>query len=93
MGDVLLRRTRLGLLDARRLCEPDAEGPSVVAAAMAGQLGWGAARVEREVEAWHELARAEGLVPEPVAAVGAPSAPAPEEPSTTAPGAAPEEAA
>ena len=64
VGDVLLRRTRLGLLDARRLCEPDAEGPRVVARAMAAELGWDDAQVEREVEAWRELARAEGLVPE-----------------------------
>jgi glycerol-3-phosphate dehydrogenase len=68
VADVLLRRTRLGLLDARRLCLPDANGPIVVAEAMAGQLGWDAARVQREVNAWHELARAEGLVPEPVGA-------------------------
>ena len=64
MGDVLLRRTRLGLLDARRLCAPDAEGPLAVAQAMAGELGWDDARVEREVGAWRELARREGLVPE-----------------------------
>jgi len=63
VGDVLLRRTRLGLLDARRLCEQDAEGPRAVARAMAGQLDWDEARVEHEVAAWHELARAEGLVP------------------------------
>src|SRR5215217_8650681 len=58
VGDVLLRRTRLGLLDARRLCEQDAEGPRAVARAMAGQLDWDEARVEHEVAAWHELARA-----------------------------------
>jgi glycerol-3-phosphate dehydrogenase len=92
VGDVLLRRTRLGLLDARRLCEADAEGPRVVARAMAGQLDWDEARVEREVAAWHELARAEGLVPRAAAVVAAPAV-APEEPSPTAPGAAPEEAA
>jgi glycerol-3-phosphate dehydrogenase len=91
VGDVLLRRTRLGLLDARRLCEPDADGPVRVARAMGGQLGWDEARVEREVAAWHEVAREEGLVPE---AARAPVAErAPEEPSPTAPGAAPEEAA
>ena len=66
VADVLLRRTRLGLLDARRLCEPDAEGPRAVARGDGRQLGWDDARVEREVEAWRELARAEGLVPEPV---------------------------
>jgi glycerol-3-phosphate dehydrogenase len=91
VGDVLLRRTRLGLLDARRLCEPDAEGPRAVAQAMAGELGWDAARVERELGAWRELARAEGLVPETVA-VPMPKR-EPEEPSPAAPGAAPEEAA
>ena len=98
VADVLLRRTRLGLLDARRLCEPDAEGPRVVARAMAGQLDWDETRVEREVAAWHEVASAEGLVPQATvgARVPAPApagAPAPEEPSPTAPGAAPEEAA
>jgi glycerol-3-phosphate dehydrogenase len=61
VGDVLLRRTRLGLLDARALCAPDAEGPRAVARALADELGWDDARVEREVAAWHELAAAEGL--------------------------------
>jgi glycerol-3-phosphate dehydrogenase len=63
VADVLLRRTRLGLLDARRLCEPGADGPVTVARAMAGQSGWDEGRVEREVESWYEVARAEGLVP------------------------------
>ena len=106
VADVLLRRTRLGLLDAQRLCEPDAEGPRVVAEAMAGQLGWDAARSQRELEGWQEVARAEGLVPEAAAvatAAAAPAAtpaeaarsaaPAADEPAPTAPGAAPEEAA
>jgi glycerol-3-phosphate dehydrogenase len=101
VADVLLRRTRLGLLDARRLCAPDAEGPRGVAQAMAGELDWDEARVEREVAAWRGVALAEGLVPEIAGAAseaspGAPApvgAPAPEEPSPTAPGAAPEEAA
>ena len=91
VADVLLRRTRLGLLDARRLCEPGAAGPARVARAMGGQLGWDDARVERELAAWHEVARAEGLVPAAVAAP-VPAQPA-DEPSPTAPGAAPEEAA
>jgi glycerol-3-phosphate dehydrogenase len=63
VADVLLRRTRLGLLDARRLCEPGADGPVTVARAMGGQSGWDEARVEREVADWYEVARAEGLVP------------------------------
>jgi glycerol-3-phosphate dehydrogenase len=61
VGDVLLRRTRLGLLDARALCAPDAEGPRAVAAALADELGWDDAQVDLEVAAWHELAAAEGL--------------------------------
>ena len=93
VADVLLRRTRLGLLDAQRLCEPDAEGPRAVAGAMAGQLGWDSPRTERELEAWRDVARAEGLVPEPAAVAVAEPRPAAEEPSPTAPGAAPEEAA
>jgi glycerol-3-phosphate dehydrogenase len=63
VGDVLLRRTRLGLLDARRLCAGDAVGPARVARAMAGLLDWDPARVERELAGWREEARAEGLVP------------------------------
>jgi glycerol-3-phosphate dehydrogenase len=94
VADVLLRRTRLGLLDAHRLCEPDAEGARVVADAMAGQLGWHADRVERELETWREVARAEGLVPKAGAVAEADAEPpATGEPAPTAPGAAPEEAA
>jgi len=91
VADVLLRRTRLGVLDARRLSEEDAEGPARVARAMGGLLGWDDAQVERELEDWQEVARAEGLVPPavPVPAVTA----EPEERSPTPPGAAPEEAA
>jgi glycerol-3-phosphate dehydrogenase len=63
VADVLLRRTRLGLLNARRLTEPGAEGPVAVARAMGGQLGWDEPRVERELAAWTEVARAEGIVP------------------------------
>jgi glycerol-3-phosphate dehydrogenase len=64
VGDVLLRRTRLGLLDARRLSAPGAKGVGLVARAMAGQLGWDDAQLEREIAAWRELARIEGLVPD-----------------------------
>ncbi len=66
VADVLLRRTRLGLLDARHLCEPAASGPRAVARAMAAQLGWDDARVEGELGDWRDVARAEGLVPEAV---------------------------
>ena len=63
VSDVLLRRTRLGLLDARALCAPDAEGTRAVAEAMAVELGWDAARTERELRDWYAEAEAEGLAP------------------------------
>jgi glycerol-3-phosphate dehydrogenase len=67
LADVLLRRTRLGLLAARPLVEPD--GPArMVAEAMAPELGWDSARVEAEVERWLEVAAAEGIALPPVAA-------------------------
>ena len=61
VADVLLRRTRLGLVDARAVCPPGADAPRAVAGALAAELGWDDARVEREVAAWHEHADAEGL--------------------------------
>jgi glycerol-3-phosphate dehydrogenase len=63
VADALIRRTRLGLLDARSLCAERVDGPERVARAMAGELGWDDARVPAEVEEWGEVARAEGLVP------------------------------
>jgi glycerol-3-phosphate dehydrogenase len=68
VGDVLLRRTRLGLLAARDLTAEAAPAPSAVAAALARERGWDEARVERELAAWREVAAAEGIVPEGVAA-------------------------
>jgi glycerol-3-phosphate dehydrogenase len=65
VGDVLLRRTRLGLLAARELTAPDAAGPRRVAEAMAPVLGWGAARVDAEVARFAAEADAEGLVVSP----------------------------
>ena len=89
LGDVLLRRTRLGLLDARALSDPAAAGVGLAGRAMAGELGWDEGRLEREVNAWGEEARLEGLVPggaRPVAADRLEEAP-------LKAGAAPEEAA
>jgi glycerol-3-phosphate dehydrogenase len=65
VADVLLRRTRLGLLAARALL--DADGPArAVAEAMAPELGWDGARVDAEVERWLEVAREEGIaLPDP----------------------------
>jgi glycerol-3-phosphate dehydrogenase len=59
VGDVMLRRTRLGLLAARGLSGRPA---ARVAAALAGELGWDAARAAAEVERFAEEARAEGIV-------------------------------
>ena len=63
LADVLLRRTRLGLLDARALVEPGSEGAERAVRAMAGELSWDDVRVAAEIEAWHGVAAAEGLVP------------------------------
>ncbi|MGH2856533.1 MAG: glycerol-3-phosphate dehydrogenase C-terminal domain-containing protein, partial [Solirubrobacteraceae bacterium] len=62
VADVLLRRTRLGLLAARELCSPGADGPRRVAEAMAGPLSWNAERIEKEAARFQEEAAAEGLV-------------------------------
>jgi glycerol-3-phosphate dehydrogenase len=60
LADVLLRRTRLGLLEARSLVVPD--GPArTVAEAMAPELGWDAAKVDLEIETWLDVAAAEGI--------------------------------
>jgi glycerol-3-phosphate dehydrogenase len=64
LADVLMRRTRLGLLDARRLGR---EPPRAVAVAMAAELDWDKARLDRELADWKECVRAEGLVPGSVA--------------------------
>jgi glycerol-3-phosphate dehydrogenase len=61
VGDVLLRRTRLGLLAGRELCAAHSEAPRRVARVMGVELGWDATRIEQEVERFHEEARAEGL--------------------------------
>ena len=61
VADVLLRRTRLGILAAPDLRDADSALP--VAGAMAEELGWGRRRVRREAEAWVEAARADGVDP------------------------------
>jgi glycerol-3-phosphate dehydrogenase len=64
IGDVLLRRTRLGLLAAREL-SPDAKGAGPVARVadvLAGELGWDRQRIEQEIARFSEEARAEGLL-------------------------------
>jgi glycerol-3-phosphate dehydrogenase len=62
IGDVLLRRTRLGLLAARELIASEADGPVArVADVLAGELGWDASRMREEIERFRVEARAEGL--------------------------------
>jgi glycerol-3-phosphate dehydrogenase len=63
LDDVLLRRTRLGILDARALTAPDSEGARLAARAIGGELGWDEQRIEQELRSWAEVARLEGLVP------------------------------
>jgi glycerol-3-phosphate dehydrogenase len=90
LADALLRRTRVGLLDARRLAEPGSEGARLAARAMGGELGWDDGRVEQELGEWIRVAGLEGLVPaghEPPAWEGE------REEAPLRAGAAPEEAA
>ena len=62
LGDVLLRRTRLGLLAAREV-GGGTRTPATrrVAAALGGELRWDAARMEAELAAWRAEAAAEGI--------------------------------
>jgi glycerol-3-phosphate dehydrogenase len=61
IGDVLLRRTRLGLLAAREL--GGVGGPiNRVADVLARELGWDGERVGLEIEHFAQEARAEGLL-------------------------------
>jgi glycerol-3-phosphate dehydrogenase len=62
VADVLLRRTRVGLLAARELCAPGGEAPLRVAQAIAPELGWDQQRVGEEVERFRHEAQAEGIV-------------------------------
>jgi glycerol-3-phosphate dehydrogenase len=65
VGDVLLRRTRLGLLAARQLCSERSGAPERVARAVASELGWGEQRVSHEVEQFRYEAAGEGIVVDP----------------------------
>jgi glycerol-3-phosphate dehydrogenase len=69
IGDVLLRRTRLGLLAARELTSPAPAGGAGhpdpvrrVGETMARELGWGAERLALELERFAEEARMEGIL-------------------------------
>jgi glycerol-3-phosphate dehydrogenase len=64
IGDVLFRRTRLGLLAAHELAgDGDGRGGPVarVADVLASELGWDASRTRLEIDRFAQEARAEGL--------------------------------
>jgi glycerol-3-phosphate dehydrogenase len=59
VADVLVRRTRLGLVAAAELREPDRA--LAVARLLGEELGWSESRVATEHEEWTRVAAAEGL--------------------------------
>ncbi|MGZ5342724.1 MAG: glycerol-3-phosphate dehydrogenase C-terminal domain-containing protein, partial [Solirubrobacterales bacterium] len=61
VADVLLRRTRLAVLDAPAL--RDGAVAQTVAELLGGELGWSKTRVGEEAAAWAEVAEREGLDP------------------------------
>jgi glycerol-3-phosphate dehydrogenase len=62
VGDVLLRRTRLGLLAARDLGDASGDVPLLVARALGDELSWDDHRVRREAAAFAAEAASEGIV-------------------------------
>jgi glycerol-3-phosphate dehydrogenase len=61
VADVLLRRTRLGILAAPQLRDAAAARP--VAEVLGAELGWSRRQVKREAEAWPQAAVLEGIDP------------------------------
>jgi glycerol-3-phosphate dehydrogenase len=61
VADVLLRRTRLGILAAPELREVAAVRP--VAEVLGAELGWSRRQVKQEAEAWLQAAALEGIDP------------------------------
>ncbi len=61
VADVLLRRTRLGLLAAPQL--RDAAAARAVAAAMGAELGWSRREIKQAAEAWPAAAAEAGIDP------------------------------
>ena len=66
LGDVFLRRTRLGLLAAPSVSND--EVPRRVARVLGVELGWDDARIDSELARWRDEAAAEGIAPSGVAA-------------------------
>jgi glycerol-3-phosphate dehydrogenase len=66
IGDVLLRRTRLGLLSARELMAGGGDVPMAIARianVMGDELGWDDARRAQECQEWERVAVSEGILP------------------------------
>ena len=61
VADVLLRRTRLGILAAPQL--RDAASVRPVVDVLGAELGWSRRQRSREAEAWPAAAAAEGIDP------------------------------
>jgi glycerol-3-phosphate dehydrogenase len=61
VADVLLRRTRLGILAAPQL--RDAASVRPVAEVLGAELGWSRRQVKAEAEAWLQAAALEGIDP------------------------------
>jgi glycerol-3-phosphate dehydrogenase len=68
VADVLLRRTRLGILAAPELRSAKAVRP--VADVLGAELGWSRRQRSREAEAWLEVAAEEGVDPAAARPVG-----------------------
>jgi glycerol-3-phosphate dehydrogenase len=65
LGDVLLRRTRLALLDPGELNRPESPSLRRAADVLGSVHGWNERRREQEAAAFAAEARAEGLLPAP----------------------------
>lgn len=66
IGDVLLRRTRLGLLSARELVAGAGDVPMAVQRVcdvIGDEIGWDQSRRAHEIEEWARVASAEGILP------------------------------
>jgi glycerol-3-phosphate dehydrogenase len=61
VGDVLLRRTRVGILAAPQVCRAASDVPERVARALGSELGWDEPRVHVEARRFREEAAAEGI--------------------------------
>ena len=61
VGDVLLRRTRLGLLAGRELSSHRAQAPMRVADAIGAELGWDERQIIAAVDDFRREASAEGV--------------------------------